>query len=139
MSTFMSIFSFSLYSFCEPTWKKREKEEMGTRSKQCQNKVRTRSEQGQNKVRTRSEQDQNKVRTRSEQGQNNMSRSYLLATFTFLLSCCVIYKNRRNHCKTYFKFSKNSSKRGIALSSLSPEISQLDPSIRKIKKGDHRA
>jgi hypothetical protein len=58
--------------------RKWEKEEMRTRSKQCENKVRARSEQGQNKVRTR-------------------SRSRLLATF--LISSCVIYKNRRNHCE----------------------------------------
>jgi hypothetical protein len=37
--------------------------------------------------------------------------------------------------KTYFKFSNNSSKRGIAISPSSPERSQLDPSISKIKKG----
>jgi hypothetical protein len=37
--------------------------------------------------------------------------------------------------KTYFKFSNNLNKRGITISPLSPERSQLDPSINKIKKG----
>jgi hypothetical protein len=37
--------------------------------------------------------------------------------------------------KTYFRFSNNSSKRIDLLIPISPERSQLDPTISKIKKG----